>query len=334
MLLPVRKNILFIDPVCPRPYSKAVLEGTGLGGTEATVIRIAEGLQRHANVTVAQHCRTSAMHAEVTYTPLTKELLKETWHKIIVLRSPAVALGLLKIKPMSKIYLWLHDAINPEILKYGKALGEANVGVICVSNWHKTQLVEMLKTDNDIKQFPMVTRIYNPIDDNLKPDDTVVNPNKLVFFSSPHKGLDHTLKLFKNARAMCPELELYVSNPGYLKLSWERQPGVVDLGVQSHQSIMKHVRQSLCVFYPNYEFPETFGLVVAEANAVGTPVLTHPRAALTEVVNGYWQLTDCHQAKMVLERLFKWQKDRPKVEAKECFRLKQIVSEWKKELDV
>lgn len=35
------------------------------------------------------------------------------------------------------------------------------------------------------------------------------------------------------------------------------------------------MRSALCLFYPQTSFAESFGLVIAEANAVGTPALLH-----------------------------------------------------------
>src|SRR5215469_10335658 len=48
--------VLFFDPGCPTPYSRRTLEQAALGGTEATVIRIAEALDAE----VMQHNRTES----------------------------------------------------------------------------------------------------------------------------------------------------------------------------------------------------------------------------------------------------------------------------------
>src|SRR5579884_2370802 len=48
--------VLFYDPGCPAPYSRRTLETAALGGTEATVVRIAEAL----DADVMQHNRTEA----------------------------------------------------------------------------------------------------------------------------------------------------------------------------------------------------------------------------------------------------------------------------------
>ena len=47
-------HMLFIDPVTPKPYSTETLRNQPLGGTEATVVRVAEYL----DAIVVQHNRT------------------------------------------------------------------------------------------------------------------------------------------------------------------------------------------------------------------------------------------------------------------------------------
>src|SRR5690348_10745745 len=54
--------VLFFDPGCPAPYSRLTLDEAALGGTEATVVRIAEAL----DAVVIQHNR---MQAEGRYRP-------------------------------------------------------------------------------------------------------------------------------------------------------------------------------------------------------------------------------------------------------------------------
>ena len=54
------RRILFFDPACPSPYTAGDLNAPpgALGGTEATVVRVAEKLGECHDVIVAQHNRT------------------------------------------------------------------------------------------------------------------------------------------------------------------------------------------------------------------------------------------------------------------------------------
>lgn len=67
-------KIVFIDPKCPKPYDSEVLAARGLGGTEATVVRIARGLSARHTVWVLQHNRTERREESATlhYLPMTE----------------------------------------------------------------------------------------------------------------------------------------------------------------------------------------------------------------------------------------------------------------------
>ncbi|HXN79716.1 MAG TPA: glycosyltransferase, partial [Steroidobacteraceae bacterium] len=126
--------------------------------------------------------------------------------------------------------------------------------------------------------------IYNPVDDTLMPDGTPVDERKLIFFSSPNKGLNFTLDAFSALKKRMPDLRLVVGNPGYKAGCDARRAGVELLGPQPQARIHAEARSALCTFFPNFVIPETFGLVFAESHALGTPVLTHDCGAALEVI--------------------------------------------------
>jgi glycosyltransferase involved in cell wall biosynthesis len=126
--------------------------------------------------------------------------------------------------------------------------------------------------------------IYNPVDDDLVPDGSDYDECKLVFFSSPNKGLAYSLDAFRALRRRMPDLRLQVGNPGYKIRRSANIAGVEYLGPMPQERIHREVRSALCTFFPNFVLPETFGLVFAESKAVGTPVLTHDCGAAAEIV--------------------------------------------------
>ena len=201
--------------------------------------------------------------------------------------------------------------------------------------------------------------IYNPIDDDLSASDVPVDPYKLVFFSSPHKGLSVAIDAFKYIHNKNSLFKFYIANPGYQKINRINHSGIHWLGELSHASIIEHVRTALCVFYPNFVYPETFGLVLAESNAVGTPVLTHPVGAAEEVLGGdEHQLQPINTALLAAEKisrffprgpwrswltrfgglgayqdyfrtLMEWSIQRPVVTAHESLRIRNVIARWK-----
>jgi len=94
-------------------------------------------------------------------------------------------------------------------------------------------------------------------------------------------GMKHA---FRAMRRKMPDLRLVVGNPGYKIRKSAVIDGVEYLGPQPQERMHAQVRTALCTFFPNFVIPETFGLVFAESNAVGTPVLTHDCGAAAEVI--------------------------------------------------
>jgi glycosyltransferase involved in cell wall biosynthesis len=324
--------ILFVDESCPYPYDPLLFNQMVLGGTEATVIRIVNKLSEQVPITVAQHNRpTSVRVKNVTYSPFLSHYLDDPWQAVVILRKPALAIH---SRPMFKranqMWVWLHDLLDFYLLSYLEDLQQLDVGLIVVSDFHHKQIQDMVALDPFPFQLPKIQRIYNPIEDTLLPDETIVNKNKLFFASSPLKGFSYTIKVFTEIRKKHPHLMLFVSHPSYMQFKKPQVPGLLHLGSLNHTDYLKHLRSAFCVFYPNHHYPETFGLVLAEANAVGTPVLTHPFGAAPEVLSNHDQLVNTHDVEALTERLLSWYNgERPKVAAQEAFRLSTVIQQWK-----
>ena len=124
------------------------------------------------------------------------------------------------------------------------------------------------------------------------------------------------------------------SDPGYLR--WDAGPapdGTVLLGALPHADLIARMRRALCLFYPQTTFAETFGLVLAEANAVGTPVLVHPGlGANDEVVRGSGQAVHGRDVDAQLERILRWRADPPRVTVHPEFRLARVAERWREVL--
>lgn len=277
--------IVFVDPTCPTPYYRDTLKETGIGGTEATVIRVAEEL----GALVAQHCRIEAETRYVPYSAVTAA------DHLVVLRKPDALLEWHARKPHASPYLWLHDLVSPgnklarDLLELGPALARIGTVIVCVSNFHRTQVTKLLEQLPESLRSPVRT-IYNPVADDLQPPERPFDPFKLVFASQPCKGLDVALASFRYLHSRDPRYRLHVANPGYRNNGVRSQSGVVVLGALPHARLLDEISTAACVFYPNFYYPETFGLIFAESNALGVPVLTYDIGAAAEVLSDDCQL--------------------------------------------
>jgi len=325
-------RILFVDPTTPHPYDSNTLLTTPMGGTEATVIRIAEGLAALGNVVrVTQHNRVVNTTGRVEYTSFGSNADFNPTH-VVVLRAPLVLLTAKKQYPAAKLHLWCHDLFGTQGWSDGfKAIVETNAIPVLVSNWHKSQMYDLARS---LKfEGTLAARVvFNPVSEDLMPDATPVDMDKIVFFSGPHKGLDRTLDVFKqfgNFKEL-ENVKLYIANPGYFESKdTSGISNVVNLGAVTHSTILGHVRGSLCVFHLNAVYPETFGLVYAESNAVGTPFLTARVGAVEEIADHPAEFVDVGDNKAVIDRIIEWRTvDRPRVRVNPAFRLSRVLRSW------
>ena len=268
-----------------------------MGGTEATVVRVADALE----ALVAQHNRKET-HGRYRVPE------KMPGVASVVINRDSRALPLVReLYPNARVFLWLHDQLRPGSKRAGwlastaNLLRESAVTIVCVSDSQRRCVEAALRTLR-LEDLRTLT-IYNPIEDSLAPDGTPVDPDKLVFFSSPNKGLKFALDAFRAMRRELPRLRLVVGNPGYKVRKSVRIDGVEYLGAQPQSRMHAEVRSALCTFFPNFVIPETFGLVFAESNALGTPVLTHDCGAAAEVLGDRGQILPVKVAHRVYETL-------------------------------
>lgn len=312
-------RVAFLDPAALKPYTGETLRMTGLGGTEATVVRIAEALVRKGwSVEVSQAARDEVETVSgVEYTPFhTIDGLK------VIVREP------LALKDYPDAMLWLHDhaweGVECRIWKEQDIIKDVNPLLIGVSGFHEQAILSILP-------WARVTFIYNPIDDELQPDDTPVDVKKLFFPSAPCKGLDKTLQAFEALEKVDSTFRLLVANPGYFRAEaglFYKRKRVHYIGSIPHHQVIRHMRSSLCVFAINNVFPETFGLVYAEANAVGTPCLGLDWGAVGEVIGTDQLLPPDVRSTEIVDRVMEWKRSRPDVRLKDDFRCSRIVERW------
>jgi glycosyltransferase involved in cell wall biosynthesis len=290
--------VLFFDPACSQPYDTQTLRRQAMGGTEATVVRVADSL----GALVVQHNRTSASGR---YLPPRRDPAISC---VIVNRDSHALPAVRELYPNARIYLWLHDRVRPRskrarrIAADADILRELGVTIVCVSDTQRHAVEAALRWMGLSERVHACT-IYNPVDDDLRPDGSPIDERKLVFLSSPNKGLKFTLDAFRAVRAAFPDMRLVVGNPGYKSADAARLDGVEYLGPQPQQRIHSEVRTALCTFFPNFVIPETFGLVLAESKALGTPVLTHDCGAALEVLGDPAQVLPVTANRQVYEWL-------------------------------
>jgi glycosyltransferase involved in cell wall biosynthesis len=317
-------DVLFVDFACSKPYTHESLENDSIGGTESSTIRLAEGFNsKGLSVCIIQHCDFTPSQSPngVIYAPI--GWLNQVKAKNVIHLRNRSNLGKF---PESKNFIWFHDAAgvtHNNVSDWAEPMIKNNVMGVCVSDWHKQNLLRFAPT------MPL-TRIYSPVDELCYeyPRYDKVDVNQLVWMSSPHKGLKEALEVFRHIRSFRHEMKLVVFNPGYYEEDIGMIPGVVLAPMVRRKALRSVLAQSLCLFYPT-KFEETFGLVAAEANALGTPVACYDVAALVESSKQTFKSRDD-----LMRSVFEWRDNRPLVVGQSRFRFANVWKDWFEVLDL
>lgn len=321
-------DLIIVDTTTPRPYEQATLTTEGIGGTEATVIRVAEGLAKAgAKVAVLEHNLTMPLMGENAYYLPIDMIHSISTEAMIMLRG----IQFVDKFPKAKKFSWHQDVPGPALRAMRDKFIEHNVTVVGVSKWHKGAIQDSI-CDPRQTLNPVVKYVYNPV-----PDDLMVPPgirvkydrNKLVWPASPHKGLKRALELMPRLIEVSgnKDFKLHIFNPGYFGEDHASAQYIINHGAVPCATLWQHMSEALCVFYPT-EFKETFGCIAAESNAVHTPILTQEIAALAETVSSRSQFTKPDN-KSIIDTVIRWHGgDRPAVFGQDRFRLSNIVKNW------
>jgi glycosyltransferase involved in cell wall biosynthesis len=162
-----------------------------------------------------------------------------------------------------------------------------------LSNFHKNN-IQKLFLEADEKFFIL--------GNGAVPQDQVEKmPLSFIYSSTPFRGLDVLLKLWKSIIVKYPTAtlhvfssmkiygaenldELYFSKM-YGDLKNNRYKGVTYHGSQPQEIVLNQMKKTFMLLYPNV-YPETYCNVVMESRACYTPFITTDLGALKETGNG------------------------------------------------
>lgn len=316
-------DIIFIDEVCPKPYETATLKHEGMGGSESSLIKIAEGLCLYSiNIAVYQHNRVAPIMGERALY-ISKEILEQSTTKVVIHQRHISDLAL-HLFPKAKHMVWCHD-LNQNYFRQNEGLLiEKDITLVCVSRWQRNQF-------RDVIHGVDIRYIYNPIHDalyELGKKNKTHNKLKLSWLSSPHKDLDYAIDVFNKIRAQSGlDFKLHVYNPGYLGVRGVGDPNVIFCGSLPNHKLLVDASDSLCLFMPMPKWPETFCIVAAEMNCLGIPVIAFKgKDALDETGNAGKYL--CETESDVIKRVLQWHEHRPTVQGNTNFKLSNVLKDW------
>jgi UDP-glucose:(glucosyl)LPS alpha-1,2-glucosyltransferase len=198
------------------------------------------------------------------------------------------------VDPDKKTILWLHDLpgdnevehlINDGWKKYDK--------LVFVSNWQQNAYAMTMGIPYEAGI--VIQNGINPIEDHPKPKD---GPIRMVYFSTPHRGLDLLYYAFEAVSKSYPNVELDVFSSFDLYGWPERDKPFEELFEKlkehpkinysksvSNDEIREHLKKCHVFVYPS-TWPETSCLCLIEAMSAGLICIHSNLAALPETSRG------------------------------------------------
>jgi L-malate glycosyltransferase len=160
--------------------------------------------------------------------------------------------------------------------------------IITVSNSSKKSLVKYygVKEERVLVIYPGVDlELIDSVDVNEKYEHTIIFVGRLA----PHKHVDHLLKVVKSLKRDISDIKLLIVGDGVEKDNlidlieeYGLNKGVSFLANLDYEELIAEMKKSNLLALPSTR--EGFGMVLAEANACGTPVVAYASGGVVEVV--------------------------------------------------
>jgi glycosyltransferase involved in cell wall biosynthesis len=282
----------------PEPIYGGILNERGVHGVETAYIELAKHLAKLGHK-IYLFCNTEKEHIydNVLYTPYYNIGLYtalQEHHPDILITSREINTLYFNI-PAIKI-LWQQDAFLPHLSSFPEYEKRIDA-VVCSSKWHKNYIYQsnFLKFEKDT-----VNIIPLGIDKSLYAIPTEKERYKVMYNSSPDRGLDTLVNMWDEITRRIPQINLYVTYGWDSMKKWSKEieekaklhenktfknideyKNIHFTGRLTKKELMQHQMSSELLLYPNTHFYETYCLSVLEAQAAGMVVVTSDVGALS-----------------------------------------------------
>lgn len=287
-------KFLFLPQSCV-PFHGRTLEERPLGGTETGVIRLAEALEDLGEQVY--------ILSEFQNPPLSKPLylpLRSLYDlgAVDVLIAVRAWLPLFVELPAQRRLFWTGDAYDqPQTVGIGdKRIVNKADALLAVSSWH----ADTMATASGFPREKCYV-LGNGIKLSLFAGTEQRDRKRLIYSSTPYRGLQLLPAIFTELRRRHPEATLHVFSgygvyagpQGYnkkaeadfqlLRQSLEKLPGCTVHGNIKQGELAREFMKSAILCYPN-TFLESSCITAMEAQAAGCPIVSTAHGALPETV--------------------------------------------------
>ncbi|HEY0391037.1 MAG TPA: methyltransferase domain-containing protein [Solirubrobacterales bacterium] len=278
-------------------WSPHDIESRGLGGSETAAIRLAQQLSEIGYVVTVYGEVEQCAFRDVIYRH--HSVFDPMERRLAVIASRIPEVGDRHINARSRL-LWMHDTDAGDRLTAARA--EAFDHVLVLSRWHEEHVSGM---------YPFLRgrlrQTRNGIEHSYFAGETPERKKRVLYTSSPDRGLDILLELWPKIREQVPDAELaYCYSEVYDRIAEKdatvaahrerirelaaATEGTSALGSLPQQELARLMRTSLVWAHPSYATPhgqpfhETSCIGAMEAQAAGCVVVASDWGALSETV--------------------------------------------------
>jgi glycosyltransferase involved in cell wall biosynthesis len=273
-------------PVTAYPFDEEIYKTKPLGGSETALVQVAREIKAiTGRKVIVFNMRDEDLIADsgVEYLSVkkTNEYFSRFRPKVHIAWRHNIELT------KAKTYLWCHDLVTPTV--------EAKRNfhkILCLSEFHKQYV--MGKQGVPAEKIQLTRNGIDP--QKFLFDRPVKNPNKLIFMSSPDRGLDRAMLVCDEVRKDFPEAELHVyyglenlykyglaDLAEKLKAMMAERPWVKYHGFTEQSKMYRDVADASVWVHP-CNFIETFCITALEMLALGVFPVTRRLGALANTL--------------------------------------------------
>lgn len=275
--------IITCPPQMPGDWDELTLEQVGHGGSETAAIEVARWIKKKTNkrIKIFQTRKTrDVMPSGVEYLPVHElegylKNVEPIAH--IAWRHPSKLTN-------AKTFVWCHDLMMP-----GSDRVENYDKIVALSEFHKHYLHETCRVP-----YEKIVLGFNGIDPKDFEQEAERDPLKVIFSSSPDRGLVQSIDIVKKAREIYGlDLKLHcfygVHNMRKMGLNdWadrimkhveDHKDFVVYHGNVQKKVLIRHFKEAAVWLYPS-DFIESFAITAIEAVCAGCYPLVRRMGAL------------------------------------------------------
>ncbi len=295
-------KFLFIAQGCI-PFHNGTLEQRPLGGIETGIIRLAQELKSAGEEVLVATALSNPPLSEPLYVPLSSVGEIRDVDVLIVVRDWQPLLAPIAAK---RRLFWTGDSYDqPQT----RGIGDPRVverchALLTVSDWQADRM-------SASSGFPRARcwTIRNGVHRPYFGGSELRNPRRLIYSSTPYRGLEFLPAIFPLVRQHVPEAELHIFSDfavyagagdypepivqrfRQVRDLMSRIPGCHFHGNVIQQQLAREFMRSAVLCYPN-TFEETSCITVLEAQSAGCPAVTTKLGALPETVGDAGILID------------------------------------------